>query len=73
MMSEDVTQSAEFATIESCVHDQGGGFSHCSACTTGLDLAGLERKDGELRPRCPGCGRQLTFGGIFINPGGSDF
>lgn len=63
----------EFVRIESIVTDQGNGSSYCSACETSFDIFNLHKREGEFYPRCPGCERQLSFGGIFTSPGGSDF
>jgi len=64
----DQNKKDEFATIESIVTDQGNGSSYCSACKAPIDILKISPD-----PRCPNCYRKLTFGGIFISPGGSDF
>jgi hypothetical protein len=60
---------------ESIVTDMGNGASYCAACNYEFDIHYLS-KDCEAKGKkltCPGCGKRLISGGIYINRGGSDF
>jgi len=60
---------AEYATLETAIHDQGGGWSYCSSCRTNIDLEKLKAM------RCPNpkCNKPLIWGETHLNSGGSDF
>jgi hypothetical protein len=70
-MSKKNNLEKKVATIESHVFDQGG-FSYCSECRENLTEY-LRVTPIEEDYVCSGCNSYLTYGGISIESGGSDF
>ncbi len=61
----------DVAYIDSIVPDQGNGGSFCSNCD--YDLSKFVCTKLTMPEKCPGCGKELVWGGIYAGAGGSDF